>query len=864
MADITKTNHKGLGLPKHFDPSMEQMKKNMEVIDDILQKAVPNDLTSISDANAEPSINALTETGRYLVKSNATGYPVAGYAGVVDVFRAGTYILQEWRSINSPTYVYRRYSTNTGSSWGGWVKDWNANNDGSGSSLDADLLDGLHSSSFFRVQGTTSNFNSATSEGKWRITNTTNAPYTGCTDWVCIVYQLDGGTSELYQLAYEECTNQPTSISGGTTSSYSTGIPLMYVRKRINGTWYSWQCLWHSGNDGSGSGLNADLLDGLHASSFRLLSEKISPSEIDSEYDVIITSKSDWDTMVASENWGGVKKVGIATNIGGVSGWDSANLDIVIPDNVEWFGRITKSFDALTSNKISCRVWCRSLTGHSGCTIDGLEICLDPYAGSYNSTLTSDVYLMSNFGVVNNCSISIGNHHQPSSILPENSGRIYGVYNCATIYNSIISDSGVSSSATGFNNITYVAHSRYLLNVRVHSWNNAYSRETSVGFYNCISLIGCIYILSTASSEKGLNNTIFAGFYKCSNLSGCSVRVGSSSSYSSTLSGNILLKGCQTITDLLVKCPYEEATYSLDVIITDCKDILSYTNASENIITLSFDGCSKPYIPTVLGGTYDNPTIINEQTELPCIIKDGYSAFVNPETGTVLKKYYPHEPVMVLGYDGELIDTDGDLFFEGSNPIGSFMVLSGNSTEIQYYKIDTQADTLEITGYFEKLLEKDGTGSKLDSDLLDGYEGSAYLRIANLLTEIKGVDGSGSGLDTDLLDGQHEYQMAKYGTASGSFLTTGDPTATNTGGCQMYRFQDSSNLIGEGSSRYYGVIQIYYSASYYIRIAVSMTSGKVYRQTSSQTAWNEITPKVPVVTEDPTSPSEGQLWILTD
>lgn len=276
MADITKTNHKGLGLPKHFDPSMEQMKKNMEVIDDILQKAVPNDLTSITDANAEPNINTLTETGRYLAKSGATGYPVSGYAGIVDVFRAGTYILQEWRSINSPTYTYRRYSTNSGSSWNSWIKDWNANNDGSGSGLDADTLDGVDSSNFFRIRGTTTDFNSATSEGKWRITNTTNAPYTGCTDWVCVVYHLGNTTNELYQLAYEECNNVPTSISGEAVSSYSN-MPLMFIRKRINSsTWSSWQVMWHSGIDGASSGMNADLLDGYHASSFVLVSNLLS------------------------------------------------------------------------------------------------------------------------------------------------------------------------------------------------------------------------------------------------------------------------------------------------------------------------------------------------------------------------------------------------------------------------------------------------------------------------------------------------------------------------------------------------------------------------------------------------------------
>lgn len=373
MADIAKTNHKGLGLPKHFDPSMEQMKKNMEVIDDILQKAVPNDLASTSEGEA--SINALVTTGRYLVKSNATGYPVSGYAGIVDVFRVGTYILQEWRSITTSTYVYRRYSTNSGSSWNGWIEDWNASNDGSGSGLDADLLDGLNSTAFSRIYNrTVTDFNSATSIGFWCINGSTNAPNNSGSLWGCIVFSTDISGSSissswLCQIAIKDNTEGNT----------------LYYRKKNGSSWSSWQTIWSTSSDG-------------------------------------------------------------------------------------------------TANDI--------------------------------------------------------------------------------------------------------------------------------------------------------------------------------------------------------------------------------------------------------------------------------------------------------------------------------------------------------------------------------------------LTKLKTVDGTGSGLAADLLDGQHEYQMAKYGDVSGTLPTTRDPTATTTGGCQTFRFKDSSNLIGEGANRYYGIIQIYYSSSYYIRIAVSMTSGKVYRQTNGQTAWNEITPLIPVLTSDPPSPSEGQMWIL--
>lgn len=486
MADITKTNHKGLGLPKHFDPSMEQMKKNMEVIDDILQKAVPNDLTSITDTNAEPNINALTETGRYLVKSNATGYPISEYAGVVDVFRAGAYILQEWRSINASTYVYRRYSSNSGSSWNSWIKEWNANNDGSGSGLDADTLDGLNSQAFSRVYNkTTTDFNNATSVGFWCINDSTNAPNTSGSLWGCIVFSTDissGNSSTwLCQIAIKDDTEGNT----------------LYYRKKNGSSWSSWQTIWSTSSEGSGSGLDADQLDGRH-----------------------------------------------------------------------------------------------------------------------------------------------------------------------------------------FNELPYVP-----VTVSTSGTENIDSYQTD-GFYSLTEV-------SSATTLPTFLNSNYSGY------------------------------------GLLVKLSKGSSSY-------DCCHQLLFRDGSDEI-----------YIRHYHGGTWS--------------------------------------PWVQVG----------------------------------------------------------GTAS-------------------DLLTKIKTVDGSSSGLDSDLLDGQHEYQMAKYGDVSGTLPTTGDPTSTSTGGCQMFRFKDSSNLIGEGADRYYGIIQIYYSSSYYTRIAVSMTSGKVYRQTSSQTAWNEITPLIPVVTSDPTSPSEGQLWILAE
>jgi microcystin-dependent protein len=51
--------------------------------------------------------------------------------------------------------------------------------------------------------------------------------------------------------------------------------------------------------------------------------------------------------------------------------------------------------------------------------------------------------------------------------------------------------------------------------------------------------------------------------------------------------------------------------------------------------------------------------------------------------------------------------------------------------------------------------DNDGVGSGLDADLLGGTQASAFLKTADLLTQLKTVDGSGSGLDACLLDGKH-------------------------------------------------------------------------------------------------------------
>ena len=131
---------------------------------------------------------------------------------------------------------------------------WHAGNDGSGSGLDADTLDGINSGSFLR-----SNANDSAS-GTLTFTNTVTIDHntgpllklsaTNSSPWVLELHRDDIGSSRVFE-------HNPGNGVGWVLEH----VPYFYA----SGNYY---VPWHSGNDGSGSGLDADLLDGKHHTNF--------------------------------------------------------------------------------------------------------------------------------------------------------------------------------------------------------------------------------------------------------------------------------------------------------------------------------------------------------------------------------------------------------------------------------------------------------------------------------------------------------------------------------------------------------------------------------------------------------------------
>ena len=147
-------------------------------------------------------------------------------------------------------------------------------NDGSGSGLDADTLDGVQGSSYLRSD------TGDTFVGHLKVTGA--GSYASGTD------SVSNGSLVLTQgkYIYSEHNNQYLrNIIGHTTggkiqigqsgTSLINGIDLYTGTSGNNTLTLNGNKIWNAGNDGSGSGLDADTVDGQHASAFATTSSNV-------------------------------------------------------------------------------------------------------------------------------------------------------------------------------------------------------------------------------------------------------------------------------------------------------------------------------------------------------------------------------------------------------------------------------------------------------------------------------------------------------------------------------------------------------------------------------------------------------------
>ena len=141
---------------------------------------------------------------------------------------------------------------------------WHSGNDGSGSTLDADLLDGYHyyNLPYLPLTGGTMSLG----EGL-RFESDEN--YFGTNLDARIITMLDGNSSS--SIVDGGLIIRAQGYSGSTLSGTQELLRIRNLNGSSIGTGeFQWKGneIWHAGNDGSGSGLDADTVDGYHAADF--------------------------------------------------------------------------------------------------------------------------------------------------------------------------------------------------------------------------------------------------------------------------------------------------------------------------------------------------------------------------------------------------------------------------------------------------------------------------------------------------------------------------------------------------------------------------------------------------------------------
>lgn len=776
MGEIKKTKNFGLGLPEHFDPSVDKMSQNMELIDSALFRSVPSTVSSLN-------FNTALETGTYLIKGNATGTPHGSttYNYAVEVFATdNTHVYQIARSMadSKMHFRYRHGSTN----FSNWTTIWNSVNDGSGSGLDADLLDNVQGSGYVRNFGKTyTDFNAIDRTGFYQISGAKNSPDGTGGLWGCITFQTDGGTSTnnyLCQIAIKD----------------NSAGKRLYTRKR-NGSsnWTAWESIWTSATDGSGSGLDADTLDGRHATGFvyRTLSStalNIDTNVLEGVYSADhVTSANPLPFGILASDTG----FGIANKcLSGAGNTSNVVQYLTVTGKTELYCRIRKN-----------GVWGNwEITGSSG----------------YDFIVKSqeDFIILTSSTTWNNCSrvyIKSGTYTVSEDynrlLIPDTVIRIDCdndvVIQCDMVTSAI--DDGknltirnmciksMTSGFEGFNNVRNLYDCKAICNHFLGSSGSSSHPVTSC-YTGCTNLYNCsaelIYPEPDEEGNSVQHRVYTTAFIGCYNLNSCSVYV-KSTDERQTQEGYL---------GLFSNCSYlSYCSCSLDTV------------KSDNV-KIAFFGCHNL-----------NYCTVNARDSIK---ERYYETTVPPERPS----YLPEAGKYQYGF-----------------------------YECRYlYKCTALGSSMGNFQYCRYLIDcsKNPTGKYV-------IDMSSLIQTTNLLTEIKKVDGDGSGLDADLLDGRHGYGFSTAGT-SNSLLTTGSPNSTTSCLSQMYRFYDTDNVIGEGANKYYGIIQVYSSSSSYMRIAVSFSSGKVYRQTNGASAWSEITPLIPTLTTDPSNPSDGQIWVITN
>lgn len=343
---------------------------------------------------------------------------------------------------------------------GGWSlgavkhKIWHAGNDGTGSGLDADLLDGKNigtsGNTVPLLDGTNTWSSANTFNGNLNVGNATMRNYSPTdTDIVALVPGSTAGTFiKAQDNAHLVIGIQGNDVNDGfhIINTNNVAAPAPYAKLLLSVTdqtfTYKGNNIWHAGNDGTGSGLDADLLDGNHASDFALSGHTHSYQAADGDLLAIgglvgtsgllrKTAADTWslDTAAYSTTTGTVTSVGGTGTVSGLtlSGSVTTSGNLTLGGTITGFSTTTHNhtLDSLSNITITSNTIGEILKWNGTAWINNTlaEAGIQP-TGSYLTAEADTLATVTNRG-------NIATSHL---IVPSGEGNSFGFWSGSTTY----------------------------------------------------------------------------------------------------------------------------------------------------------------------------------------------------------------------------------------------------------------------------------------------------------------------------------------------------------------------------------------------------------------------------------------------
>ena len=653
---------------------------------------------------------------------------------------------------------------------------WDAGNDGSGSGLDADLLDGYNTSTSATANTVVVRQGSGHIYGNYIFGSYFNA---------------SSGNSE-----------NPTI---GQVWTQSTGDN--YLRKSTPAHFKSQLGLWHTGNDGSGSGLDADLLDGNQAAAFALKTGTTFTGQVNVDYGspkFIVGSTSNLDTSDSNRpnitlNGGMYPHLTLDARVDG-SGNASTNanhgpvLSFVSRLSAGGYRRWSMGTSALNSGALSFGYYDNNanphygMGGNAGYTTTGSKMWLAT-TGALSTTSQGNLWGASNDG---------SGSGLDADLLDGQQGSYYqaALGTSARWPIAYISGHGVQS----YDKLRVWSDSNYSIGMhsgQTFGWLNDYAMTFQM---NNDSDRGFVWRHSTMAASDGAMSLTTGGNLSVKTAISLG---GSTSSYMYVGSWGWKHQTSSGYID------FGPANTSHAHIYTDRpnfyfnKQLLVLGNTVWNV---GNDGSGSGLDADLLDGIQassflrsdatDTATHINSpifsgnistsgdgQNNYPFRLTSDYNSYMVAVAGNTWGLFWAGNPGARYGTNGN--GGPGNIWSNSSNP-NEFCFVGGDST------------AWTVQGSSGDTWQK-GTARTADQGILWGASN----------------DGSGSGLDADLLDGQHGSYYAPASTAvtlAGTHTITGAKyfrsnrnTTSNSPPLQVYSTSNTGAIMSFHRSGYYAV-----------------------------------------------------------